>query len=72
MCEKRGYHSKHKAREAVRSMGNTVRVYECEECHRFHVTKDRSGNPAKNSRNWRARRGHGRNGRIDRQGKGSS
>lgn len=60
VCDKRPYTNKHKAREAVREMGNTVRVYLCDDCHLYHVTKDRGGNPAKNSRNWRARRGKNR------------
>lgn len=42
-CEKRSFPSKHAARAAVKTMGNTVRVYLCENCHSFHTTKERGG-----------------------------
>jgi hypothetical protein len=41
MCEKQKYTSKRQAREAVRTMGNSVRVYYHLECGWYHVTKDR-------------------------------
>lgn len=40
-CEKRSFPSKHAARAAVKTMGNTVRVYLCENCHQYHNTKER-------------------------------
>lgn len=40
-CAKVGYTSKHRAREAVRAMGNSVRAYRCPECKMIHVTKER-------------------------------
>ena len=43
MCDKRGYPNRHKARQAVRTMSATVRVYWCDECHQYHTTKDRGG-----------------------------
>jgi len=44
-CDKRAYKSKHHAREAVRTMGNSVRVYRCEDCGHWHTTKQRYGGP---------------------------
>jgi hypothetical protein len=41
MCEKRGYPSKRAARQAVRTMGSSVRVYWCADCRQYHTTKDR-------------------------------
>lgn len=42
MCEKIRYVSKHQARQAVRRMGNSIRVYFHLECGYYHVTKERS------------------------------
>ncbi len=43
-CGKKVYRSKRDAHEAVRKMGNSVRVYPCPECPgSYHVTKDREG-----------------------------
>lgn len=42
-CEKRAFTSKKQAHNAVREMGQTIRVYYHEECHAFHVTKERGG-----------------------------
>lgn len=42
MCEKIGYTSRHQARVAVRTMGNSVRVYYHLTCGYYHVTKERS------------------------------
>lgn len=65
-CNKRAYTSEKKAREAIKAMGNTVRVYFCPNCHWYHVTKEKYGKPQKNGRAWRdtAQRGrrHRRNG----------
>ena len=41
MCEKDRFGSKHQARRAVKTMGNTIRAYRCEECGWVHVTKQR-------------------------------
>lgn len=40
-CDKRRYGGKRSARRAVRHMHQTVRVYLCEECGYYHVTKRR-------------------------------
>lgn len=42
-CTKIGYKSTRSAHQAVKAMGNTVRVYRCPNCHQFHVTKERGG-----------------------------
>lgn len=66
-CSKDPYSSKRRAHESVKSMGTTIRVYFCKEHHAYHVTKDRGGNPAKNSRSWRGRRSRGeRRAKMDR------
>jgi hypothetical protein len=41
MCDKRPYKNKHSAREAVRTMGSSIRVYWCDDCRAYHTTKDR-------------------------------
>lgn len=41
MCDKQRYTSKRQARLAVRTMGNSIRVYYHLECGYFHVTKER-------------------------------
>lgn len=41
MCDKRAYGSKSAAHHALHTMGQSVRVYRCTECHKYHVTKSR-------------------------------
>lgn len=55
MCGKRIFGSKKHAREAIRQMHETVRVYWCKECKGFHTTQERYGKVANNSRAWNAR-----------------
>lgn len=42
-CTKRGFKSRKAAHQAVRGMGNSVRVYVCDSCGLFHNTKERYG-----------------------------
>lgn len=46
VCSKTPYTSAHRARESVRGMGHSVRVYRCNECagSPWHVTKQRTPN----------------------------
>lgn len=41
MCEKRPFGSKHAAHAAMQTMGQSVRVYICHDCGKYHVTKSR-------------------------------
>jgi len=43
-CTKHGYTSPHDARTKGANMGNSFRVYLCEECKLWHITKQRYGN----------------------------
>lgn len=67
-CEKRAFPGKKSARKAVASMHNSVRVYRCDECGAYHVTKERNGKVQVNHRAWyaRANKGKHRHGRMDR------
>jgi hypothetical protein len=50
-CEKRAYSNAHAARRANKAMGNSIRVYSCENCGQLHVTKERYGYSDWNDRN---------------------
>lgn len=41
LCEKKGFGSKSAARRSVNQMHESVRVYFCDNCHRWHNTKSR-------------------------------
>lgn len=46
-CErtgKRSYPNKQSARQAMRNANNRIRLYECEHCHGWHVTKEEFNN----------------------------
>lgn len=49
-CEKRAYTNAHKARRQNKAMGNSIRVYPCENCGKLHVTKERYGYSPKRDR----------------------
>lgn len=65
-CEtgKKCYPSKHNARESVKHMGQSVRVYPCGKCNFFHVTKEQFGKPQSNSRQWNAKARRSERGKI--------
>lgn len=47
-CNKRAFGSVAAAHAAVAGMGNSVRVYRCDECFKLHVTKERYGGTKRN------------------------
>lgn len=55
-CNKTPYRSAHHAREAVRKMGNSIRVYYCKQCHAHHVTKMRDASEMIDSKSWRVKK----------------
>lgn len=65
-CDKRPFGSKQQAHQAVQTMSQRVRVYVCPECRKYHVTKDRDGNAARDARAWASKkRREKRRGRMD-------
>lgn len=67
MCSKRPFASKGAAKQSVRAMHETVRVYWCVTCKGYHTTQERYGKVASNSRAWNTKHTKARN----RQKKGS-
>lgn len=41
-CDKKRFSGKRSARQSVKSMHHSIRVYRCENCGYYHVTKERN------------------------------
>lgn len=66
-CDKRTFSSKNQAHRAVQTMGQTIRVYYCEECRGYHTTKERGG---QSGRAWGHKKARGmRHDRLSRKNK---
>lgn len=56
MCGKRPFGSKQAARQSVRAMHETIRVYWCDEHKAYHTTQERYGKIANSGRAFTSRK----------------
>lgn len=64
-CDKRAFTNVHEARRANKGMGNSIRPYYCDDCHLFHVTKDRYKPDRKHTKRIERERRERRNRRYE-------